>query len=230
MGICPVCKLRFQIPFANAPASARKKESRPSERVAAGDPFDRVPLPGVEDSQDTRDEYDKLLDEFAIHSSSAGSDSTSESAESSSGLDLKSPGLEEGPGDSADSETSLYPPVNQDSGADAWYILGRDRRNTPRCPKSDVHDRIKDNRVTRTTRVWQDDRRVHERRDVFSKLAVNPEFSVKKSILSCASYVGFALVMSSLLLLFIDLVETGDIWIVLGVIAIIILLCKRRNK
>ena len=50
MGICPICKLRFQIPFGNAQTPVREKKSRSSKRDSAEDPSYLEPLPTLEDS------------------------------------------------------------------------------------------------------------------------------------------------------------------------------------
>lgn len=188
MGICPVCKLRFQIPFGDAQTSVRE-ETEPSsdlnyELVQAG-PFVSRHFPVSESEEDT----------------------------SLSSLD------HEEFGNSVDSNTSTASSgePEPDSVSDTWYILGSDGREYGPMSKDVIRSRIKASRLSGKTIVW----RVGGAR---KQVRLFPELAVKKNRLGFGSYVGLALVMGFLLLLFIVLTEAGvGVAVIVGaVIGIII--------
>ena len=172
IGVCPLCGLRFQIPFGNAQTPIREKESRPSKRKSTEDPFYLEPLPTFEGPRvPTNKPAGELLD-FDLEPLPRFEETNDSTSESKEDPFLKSLGLEE-IDNSADSETpsASSGESEPDSGSDLWYFIGNDGRQHGPMSKIDVQDWIKDKRVTKTTRIWQEGGRVQEARDVFPELA-----------------------------------------------------------
>ena len=212
IGICPVCKLRFQIPFRNAQTPIREKESRPSsKRESAEDPFYLEPLPTLDDSQVASNKSAETPSSPESHSDLdldldfdlgplAGfdetHDSTSESEEDTSYSSLDHEEFGNSVGTNTLTASSGEPEPG--SGPDLWYFIGDDGQQYGPMSRSDVQDQIKDKRVTKTTRIWQEGGRVKEARDVF------PELNEKKvnrpdDRLGCGGCLFFLLIAAGLI-------------------------------
>lgn len=173
IGICPVCKLRFQIPFGNAQAPVQENESHTSKRESESDPS------------------------------------------------LKSLGLEE-LGNSADSKklSASFSEPEPDSGPDVWYFIGDDGQQYGPMSKSAVQDRIKDKRVSKTTRIWQEGGRVHEARDLFPELTEKKVNKSNDSSIGCGSWlclIIFFIIDFTVALLYSDSDELGFLFIFFGI-------------
>lgn len=138
MGICPVCNLRFQIPFGNAQAPVPEEAGsftdppRPTDE-SDEDLFNLEPLPGLENPQNSTSKSAKdLLNHLNIELK-----------------DIEEPHKTTNP---------LTPPASSgdpesDSEPDVWYILGCDGREYGPMSKSVIRSRIKARRLSDTTVV-----------------------------------------------------------------------------